>query len=256
MTGERDDMTKFPEAHLLGRRQFSLLMLAGAACPATALAGGKVGSGRSFEVSPGPHVDAPGGEPRGQVATGPEMPETSSAGTPARVGDVRSAIGSVFAQVAEARPLTAGAGVMLGDLVWTNAASRAELAMLGGSNVFLGANARLKVDRFVAESGGRLVLGEGALVFDRDDALPKTDVEVQSVFGLIGVRGTRFFAGPNRGSFAVFCERGEVHVRAGGERRVLRPGDGIDIAKPGAAPSKVKQWGKARIDEAFSSVLR
>lgn len=210
-------MTKRSDPPALDRRQFGLLLATGL-------------------MLPGP-----------VLAAGPD--------SPARVGDVRSAVGSVFAQIAEARALTAGAGIMLGDLVWTNSASRAELALLGGSNVFLGANARLKVDRFVAEAGGRLVLGEGALVFDRDDALPKTDVEVQSVFGLIGVRGTRFFAGPNRDSFAVFCERGEVHVRAGGERRVLKPGDGIDIAKPGAAPSKVKQWGKARIDEAFSSVL-
>lgn len=246
-------MSRFPESKSFNRRQFSLALLAGIAVPSVALAGGKVGSGRSFAVS------RPGGGnrpmPGTDIAAGPATPAAGDAVAPAQVGDVRSAVGSVFAQLADARPLKAGAGVLLGDLVWTNSASRAELAMVGGSNVFLGANAKLKVDRFVAESGGRLVLGDGALVFDRDEALPKTDIEVQSVFGLIGVRGTRFFAGPNRGAFAVFCERGEVQVRAGGRKRVLKPGDGIDIAAPGAAPSKVKQWGKARIDEAFASVL-
>lgn len=249
-------MTSHTARAPLSRRQFAMLLLAGVASPGAALAkdSGKVGSGKSLGLS------LSGGEPRNlysvqEVAAGPASTTSAAAGDAAKVGDVRSASGSVFAQSAEARALTAGAGVMLGDLVWTNAASRAELGMIGGSSIFLGAKAKLKVDRFIAESGGRLVLGEGAMVFDRDESLPKTDIEVQSVFGLIGVRGTRFFAGPNRNAFAVFCERGEVHVKAGGRKRVLKPGDGIDIPKPGAAPSKVKQWGKARIDEAFASVL-
>ena len=99
------------------------------------------------------------------------------------------------------------------------------------------------------------MLGDGAMVFDRDDTLPKTAIEVRSVFGLIGVRGTRFFAGPSRGAFGIFCERGEVKVEAGGETRVLAPGDGVDITAAGAAPSALKRWNPARIDEAFRSVL-
>lgn len=172
-----------------------------------------------------------------------------------QVGDVRSASGGVFAQINQLRTLSAGAEVLLGDLVWTEANARAALAMEGGSNVFLGASARLKIDRFVAASGGQLVLGDGAMVFDRDDALPKTAIEVRSVFGLIGVRGTRFFAGPSRGAFGIFCERGEVKVEAGGEIRVLAPGDGVDITAAGNAPSALKRWNPARIDEAFRSVL-
>lgn len=190
------------------------------------------------------------------LATGLLMPGLSlAADEPRPVGDVRKAFGDVFARAAQQRSLQAGADVLLGDMVWTRAASRAELAMEGGSSIFLGPRAKLRIDRFVAASGGKLVLGDGALVFDRDDTLPKTDIQVRSVFGLIGVRGTRFFAGPNRGAFAIFCERGEVHVRAAGRTRVLMPGDGVDIKAPGAAPGKVKQWGKARIDEAFDSVL-
>ena len=62
------------------------------------------------------------------------------------MGDVRSASGGVFAQIDQRRKLSAGAEVLLGDLVWTEADARAALAMEGGSNVFLGASARLKID--------------------------------------------------------------------------------------------------------------
>lgn len=190
------------------------------------------------------------------LMAGVGLPGTLHAAETARqVGDVRSAVGGVFAQASETRPLAAGAGVLLGDLVWTDADARAALAMEGGSNVFLGAKARLKIDRFIAASGGQLVLGDGAMVFDRDEALPKTEIEVRSVFGLIGVRGTRFFAGPSRGAFAVFCERGEVRIEAAGETRVLGAGDGVDIIAAAGAPSAVKRWKPARIEEAFRSVL-
>lgn len=184
------------------------------------------------------------------------LPAAVKAAQPARqVGNVKSVVGGVFAQATDTRALKAGAGVLLGDMVFTEAEARAALTMEGGSNVFLGGKARLKIDRFVALSGGELVLGDGGMVFDRDEASPKTNIQVRSVFGLIGVRGTRFFAGPNRGVFAVFCQRGEVRVEAAGQARTLRPGDGIDIASPGAIPGEVRVWGQARVDEALRSVL-
>ncbi|WP_237153023.1 FecR domain-containing protein [Oryzibacter oryziterrae] len=171
------------------------------------------------------------------------------------VGDVRKASGGVFAESGALRPLQAGSDILLGDLVWTDVASRAALALEGGSDIFLGAKTRLKIDRFVAATGGRLILGDGALVFDRDDSLPKTDIKLLSAFGQIGVRGTRFFAGPSKGVFAVFCERGEVHVAAAGARRVLKAGDGVDFPVKGGKPSAVQKWGAARVEKAFASVL-
>lgn len=171
------------------------------------------------------------------------------------VGDVQTAVGGVYAQINETRRLQSGADILLGDMVWTEPDARAALMLEGGSEIFLGAKARLKIDRYVAASGGRLVLGDGAMVFDRDDDKPKTALEVRSVFGRIGVRGTRFFAGPSKGVFAVFCERGEVRVTAAGEVRTLRPGDGVDIPAARGRPSNVQKWGQPRIEAAFRSVL-
>jgi len=91
-------------------------------------------------------------------------------------------------------------------------------------------------------------------MFDRADDLPKIKLTVRSRFGLIAVRGTKFFAGPSKGVFGIFVERGEVQVTAAGVSRSLKAGDGVDIAKPGQPPSEVKQWGKPRIEAAYASV--
>ena len=99
-----------------------------------------------------------------------------------------------------------------------------------------------------------LELGEGAMLFDRADDLAKIKLEVRSRFGLIAVRGTKFFAGPSKGVFGVFVERGSVRVEAAGVRRRLSAGDGVEIPAEGKPPSRVKKWGKTRIDEAYASV--
>jgi ferric-dicitrate binding protein FerR (iron transport regulator) len=173
----------------------------------------------------------------------------------AQIGAVATAEGNAFARLRETRRLKPRGDILLGDLVWTAAQSRASLDLSGGTAVHLGPKARLKIDRFVAEAGGSLFLGEGALVFDRPDDLPKTFITVRTTFGMIGVRGTRFFAGPSRGVFGVFVERGAVRVVSGGVERVVRSGQGVNIEARFAPPGPVQAWGQARIDEAFASVL-
>ena len=83
--------------------------------------------------------------------------------------------------------------------------------------------------------------------------LPKIDLSMRTAFGMIGVRGTKFFAGPNRGVFAVFVEHGLVEVTGGGVTREVGMGEGVEIAQPGAAPSEVTAWGQERINEAYAS---
>lgn len=167
-------------------------------------------------------------------------------------GDVR---GKVVARRRETvRDLANGAGLRLRDLVETDVESFVRLDFSGGTIVHLGSQAKLKIDKFVAETGGLLQLGEGAMLFDRADDLAKIKLTVRSRFGLIAVRGTKFFAGPSKGVFGVFVERGSIEVRAAGVSRRLNAGDGVDIPAPGKPPSAVGQWKKPRIDAAYASV--
>lgn len=171
------------------------------------------------------------------------------------IGAVEAAKGRAFARLTDVRPLAPAAAILLGDLVWTAADSRASLALAGDTRVHLGPRARLRIDRYVANAGGTLVLGDGAMIFDRPDDLPKIDLEVRTQFGLIAVRGTRFFAGPNRGVHAVFVERGAVTLSGIGEPIRIGPGEGVDLPAADDAPTAVKRWGAERIAEALGSVL-
>lgn len=171
------------------------------------------------------------------------------------IGEAADVRGKVVArQVKKVRGLSSGAELMLKDSVETSSKSFARLELAGRTTVRLGSKARLLIDKYVAEAGGVLELGEGAMLLDRAEDLPKLDITIKSKFGLIAVRGTRFFAGPSNKVFGVFVERGSVEVEAAGVKRTLTAGEGVDIPAPGKPPGEVKNWKKPRIDAALKSV--
>lgn len=150
--------------------------------------------------------------------------------------------------------LEKGSELEIGDLVKTDVRTIVELLLGRRTTIRLGESAELLIDSFVMNMRGSFDLMQGAMFFDRPEDEPKSDVMIRTVFGQLGVRGTRFFAGPNRGVFAVFVERGAVAVAAGGETVTLGPGEGVNIPEPGAPPEDVVQWGQGRIDEVYASV--
>jgi hypothetical protein len=77
---------------------------------------------------------------------------------------------------------------------------------------------------------------------------------VRSPFGLIAVRGTRFFAGPSDDVFGVFVARGVVTVVGQYTAVEVREGLGTDIVRPGAEPTPPHPWGAARIERALALV--
>lgn len=149
--------------------------------------------------------------------------------------------------------LATGAQIMDNDYVLTGTESFADL-QLSDTRILLGSETELLLDSFIAGQGGTMELGTGQMVFDRPEGLPKIDLALRTTFGMIGVRGTKFFAGPNRGVFAVFVEHGQVSVDGGGVQRLVGAGEGIEIAKPGDAPTETVVWKEARIVEAYASV--
>lgn len=149
--------------------------------------------------------------------------------------------------------LDMGGDVLDRDYVTTGTNSFADLA-LSETRILLGPQTELLIDRFIAGQGGTLELGLGRMLFERPEGSPKTDVAVRTAFGMIGVRGTRFFCGPSRAAFAVFVERGSVSVAGGGVTRTIAAGQGVDFDRPGAPPSEPVNWGQARIRQAYASV--
>ena len=172
----------------------------------------------------------------------------------ADVGVVETAQGKAWAAGQPARDLAAAAPVFMGDEVGTGPDSRLAMMLAGTTRILMGPQTTLTIDQYTAEAGGELVLGDGALLFDRDEGAPKTPVQLSTAFGLIAVRGTRFFAGPSNGKFGVFVERGEVRLSGGGVEVALLPGFGSDIAAIGQAPSAPARWKQPRIDAAMALV--
>ena len=150
--------------------------------------------------------------------------------------------------------LDAGGSILDKDYVITGAESFADLQLGEDTRILLGGDTELLVDSFIAGQGGTLELGMGQMVFDRPEGLPKVDVAVRTAFGMIGVRGTKFFAGQSRGAFGVFVEHGQVAVNAGGVTRLVSGGEGVQMTNRGDAPGEPVKWSQERIDEAYASV--
>jgi ferric-dicitrate binding protein FerR (iron transport regulator) len=182
------------------------------------------------------------------------VPTIPSAQTPP-AGQVTDLSGEAVAERANARrALAMQEAVFVGDRVATGLAARANIRLGRTTDLRLGEETRITIDRFLVEAGGVITLGRGAVLVDRF-APGGGPVRVRSAYGLIATRGTRFYAGPNeRGGFGVFVMRGEVSVDGGGRQVIVKAGEGTDIARPGAAPSESRVWGQARVDLALARV--
>jgi ferric-dicitrate binding protein FerR (iron transport regulator) len=170
-------------------------------------------------------------------------------------GRVEEMMGEAFAQAASARRNLERLGpVFMADQVGTGANSRLTMSLGDATRVRLGEQARITIDRYLVGAGGELTLHSGPMMFDRPSGGAPVPVQVRSSFGLIAVRGTRFFAGPSNNVFGVFVERGSVAVTAARQTVVLQAGQGTDIPRRGAPPTPPKAWGPPRIQAAMHSV--
>jgi ferric-dicitrate binding protein FerR (iron transport regulator) len=188
-------------------------------------------------------------------AAGAAMLGSSANAAPAPAGSVENIRGEGYVDASgQRRWLAAAALVFIGDVVCTGQESRMGLKLGTRTQVSLGPEARLKLDRFLVEAGGTLVLERGALRADYEPGKSAKPLTVRSPFALLAVRGTRFFAGPSNGVFGVFVERGVVVVSGGGKTVTVTAGRGTNVASPGAQPTDPASWGEARIRAALASV--
>jgi hypothetical protein len=172
----------------------------------------------------------------------------------ATAGTIEAMHGEAFAAGPKPRrALQPMAELFVGDLVETAINSAVTMYLGKITHVKLGALAKFRIDNFVIDAGGTFDLEQGPLLFDHNKGKDE-NVQVRSPFGLIAVRGTRFFAGPSNDVFGVFVAQGLVAVTGGGHTVTLRPGLGTNIANPGDAPTEPRRWGPGRITAALRSV--
>jgi ferric-dicitrate binding protein FerR (iron transport regulator) len=172
-----------------------------------------------------------------------------------KAGSVTDLKGEAFAESnAARRNLEPKGAILLGDHIGTGTGSQLTMLLGRDTTIRLGERGRIVIDRFLMDAGGEITLQSGPMRFDRpEDAVPQK-VEIRSSYGLIAVRGTKFFAGPEGNAWAIFVERGEVTVTGGGRRVRLRRGEGTAILRPGAQPGAVRRWTEARVSAVFGSI--
>ena len=170
-------------------------------------------------------------------------------------GSVVQATGQSTGQLnGEKRVLAVGDSVFIDDMLATGAGARLAAKLGELTHLSLGERTRVRIDKFLVDRGGELVLERGAILFDRPDDKPSGQLNVTTPFGLIAARGTKFFAGPSDGVFGVFVEHGLVTVKTRKGEVSLTNGQGTDLASANAAPTPVKVWGDLRIAQALASV--
>lgn len=172
-------------------------------------------------------------------------------------GEVSALTGNAVAVAGGAeRTLATGATVKVNDLVQTGADGRLGLRLGKSTSIQLGPGTKLRIEQHLADVGGQFELLEGSMLFEhtRAPGAPAHKADVKGPYGLIAVRGTRFFAGPSRGRFGVYVTEGRVDVAAAGRTVVLVPGYGTEMARPGDIPVRPSVWSAGRAREALALV--
>lgn len=161
-----------------------------------------------------------------------------------------------------ARPLGFNASVYLNEVVSTGEAARLEVTFTDNTQLTLGEKARLTLNTYVfnpAAGSGAINFGvAGAFRFlsGRVLRLANSDVSVTTPVATVGVRGTEFWGGPiDNQALGVFLIEGAVSVsNAAGEQILSRPGQGTNIATPGASPGPVTFWPQDKVSRALATV--
>jgi ferric-dicitrate binding protein FerR (iron transport regulator) len=172
-----------------------------------------------------------------------------------RAGRVEEIKGEAFADASDQhRVLEKSSSLYVGDRVATGPSSRLRMLLGEDTTIQLGELAHLVIDRFLSTTGGELSLQSGPMLFERPSGSRAVPMQIKSSYGLIAVRGTKFFAGPSNGVFGVFVDHGTVLVSGGGAEAVLQAGEGTNLTGPGSKPTAAVRWGTERIRSAFDSV--
>jgi hypothetical protein len=183
------------------------------------------------------------------LGTGASLIVTPLGAAPAPAGSVEDLRGECFVDAAERRKLAASAPVYVGDVVATGDESRLGLALGTRTRIRLGSNSKLKIDKYLPDLGGELVLDQGTLRAKHQPG-GNSGLSVRSPFGLMVVRGTEFFVGPTDGVFGVLVESGVVSVSGGRLTVNLTAGQGTFIRRPGRPPTEPRKWAAARVRRA------
>ena len=148
------------------------------------------------------------------------------------------------------------------DELRTGANGRMQVTFLDDTELTLGENANVVIDRYVYDpdkGNGEAMLQstKGAFRFaaGRIKELKENTILITTAFADIAVRGTAFWAGPIDGKYGVLLLQGEVAVsNQAGSVTLSKAGEGTNIASPLDAPGAPSIWPEAKAARALEAV--
>lgn len=160
------------------------------------------------------------------------------------------------------RALGLDASVFLNDVVSTGEAARLEVTFVDNTRLMLGEKVELTLDTYVFNLAAGIgtikfkMVGAFRFISGRVSKLAISAVSVTTPVATIGARGTEFWAGPiDNQALGVLLLEGAVSVsNAAGEQVLSQPGQGTNIATPGAAPGPVTFWPSDKVSRAMAAV--
>jgi hypothetical protein len=163
---------------------------------------------------------------------------------------------------AATQPLGANASVYPNEVVATGDGTRLEITFKDNTRLTLSEKVKLTLDTYIYNRAAGLgtikfeVEGAFRFVSGRLSKLAKSNVSVGTPAANIGIRGTDFWAGPiDNQALGVLLVVGAVDVsNAAGTQTLNRPGQGTNIAAPGAAPGPVTIWPADKVSRALAMV--
>ena len=196
------------------------------------------------------------------TAAGPTVGMVTKVENQAQVGAQAAAVGSI---------------VHMNDTLQTGAKARLQVTFRDNTNLTLGENASVVVDRYVfdpdagvGEATLNATKGAFRLVTGRLSEMPNKDIKVSTPFGALAVRGTDFWWGPHpvqgqSGVLLVHNSRLEVRKEdcpegSDSDRRRCRCAVTLDQAEEGTyidrrtgCPEAPRHWTPAEVESALST---
>ncbi|MDE1153020.1 MAG: FecR domain-containing protein [Micavibrio sp.] len=140
------------------------------------------------------------------------------------------------------------------DVITTGLKSRLFILFIDDTQLTMGENSRFKAtdfdfdDKDTTNNHARYSFLSGTFNYMSGLMTKKTnpDVKIDTVFGSIGVRGTRLWAGDAGDGYGVHVDEGVVDVANTGGTVTVKAGQGTDLHSRRIAPTRAAGWTRER----------
>ncbi len=142
----------------------------------------------------------------------------------------------------------------INDEISTGAQSRVFILFIDDTQLTLSENSRFKATDYAFNdkdfSGNHARYSFLSGTFDYLSGLmtkkPQPDVQIQTAYGSIGVRGTHLWSGATDNGYGVHVDEGVIDVSNDGGKVTVKAGEGTDVRSRRDAPTRAGAWSRER----------